>query len=152
MKTASLISLSFVLGFATLTASPAAAEIVVQDVWVRATAGAGKVTAGYGIIRNTGDEEDHLLSVGTPVAGMAHIHQSSRESGIMKMDPVDQLTIPAGGEVALAPGATYHFMLMNLSQPLKVGETIELLLTFKNAGPVKATATVQPLSAQKPHH
>lgn len=149
MKTTSL---TLLLGFGLLTAAPAAAEVIAQDVWVRATAGAGKITAGYGTIRNTGNEDDQLLAISTPVAGMAHIHQSSREGGIMKMDPVDQLTIPAGGEVVLAPGATYHFMLMNLSQPLTVGETVELLLTFKNAGPVKTTATVQPLSAQRPHH
>jgi len=41
-------------------------------------------------------------------------------------------------------------MLMNLKQPLKAGETIDLTLVFEKAGEVAVTANVQPIGAKGP--
>jgi hypothetical protein len=130
-------------------ADTALAETTVQNAWVRATAGSGKVSAGYGTIINTGPDADQLLYVSTPVAMMTELHQSKSENGIMSMEPVDALPISSGGKVELKPGG-YHLMIMKLTQSLEVGETIELVFTFKKQGVVKATAKVVPLSANGP--
>lgn len=127
----------------------AAAEIVVEGLWIRETAGAGKITGGFGTIRNTGNTADDLISASTPAAAMTQIHSASHEGGVMRMDQVQHLDIPANGVVSLIPGAGHHLMLMGVSRPLKAGDQVEVTLTFRNAGPVKAMAVVRPLGTQK---
>ena len=59
----------------------------------------------------------------------------------MSMYPVKFVDVSAGGALELKPGG-YHMMLIKLVKPLKVGDEIELILHFKNAGMVKVTAPV----------
>lgn len=136
-----LISLAF-----TLASTTAWADIVIEKAWVRATAGTGKVSAGYGVLVNNGPAEDHLLSVTTTAAAMTEVHQSKDTNGVMSMEPVAALAVPSGGRVELKPGG-YHLMLMNVAQPLKAGDTITLIFTFKSKGAITATAKVMPLAA-----
>ena len=62
--------------------------------------------------------------------------------GMMTMTPVDQISVPAGSSVALEPGGL-HIMLLDLAAPLEAGTTIEVTLTFENAGEVVVNADVQ---------
>lgn len=132
-----------------ITASPAAAEITIDGLWLRATAGAGKVTGGFGTIRNTGPHADDLIGVSTPVAAAGQIHKASHDGGVMRMDQIPRLEIPAGSVVSLEPGAGHHIMLMGVATPLKPGDQVEVTLVFREAGHVKVMAIVKPLSAQK---
>ena len=66
---------------------------------------------------------------------------SAGGGGMMGMQPVARLEIPAGGTVELKPGG-YHIMLMGLARPLKEGDEIELTLSFAKAGDVKVKAKV----------
>ncbi|MCC6913055.1 MAG: copper chaperone PCu(A)C [Rhodospirillaceae bacterium] len=138
-----------ILMLGVFAAFPAAAEIKIEGLWIRATAGAGKVTGGFGTIRNTGVNADDLVAVHTPVAATGQIHEASHEGGVMRMDQIAHLEIPAGAAVSLAPGAGHHFMLMGVTAPLKPGDLVEVTLVFRDAGPIKAMATVKPLSAPK---
>jgi copper(I)-binding protein len=122
------------------------AEVKIEKPWVRETLGAGKITAGYGKITNTGDDSDYLLSVTTPAAAAAELHQSTDKGGVMTMAPVTRLEIPRMGAVELKPGG-YHLMIMNVARPLKPGEKINLVFTFAHAGAVTVAADVLPLSA-----
>jgi copper(I)-binding protein len=63
-------------------------------------------------------------------------------SGMLGMQKIDRLEIPAGGSVELKPGS-YHLMLIGPTQELTVGDTIEMTLDFEKAGPVKVTAEVR---------
>jgi threonine dehydrogenase-like Zn-dependent dehydrogenase len=51
------------------------------------------------------------------------------ENGVMKMRAIPKLALPAGKTVDLKPGG-YHVMLMDLTQPLKDGETVPVTLIF----------------------
>jgi hypothetical protein len=99
----------------------------------------------YLTITNSGTP-DTLTAVSTPVAGMAQVHQTTNDSGVMKMRPVTSLSIGQDKSVTLAPGG-YHIMLMNLKQALKQGESFPVTLTFAKAGPVTATAMVEKAGA-----
>jgi len=135
-----------VCGLTGITAN-ARAEIAVKDAWVRATISSGDTTAGYAIIENSGADADDLVSVSTPIAALTELHQSVGHDGMMRMEAVKGLTIPAHQKVMLKP-AGYHLMIMKVTKPLKVGEMIDLLFTFEKHGPVKVSAKVAPLSAQ----
>ena len=58
------------------------------------------------------------------------------------MQPVDEIPVLAGETVALEPGG-YHIMLLDLAEPLEVGTSITLTLTFELFGPVDVTAEVR---------
>jgi len=67
---------------------------------------------------------------------------ASADGGMMGMQPIKRLEIPAGGTVELKAGS-YHIMMIGLKQDLKPGDTIEIILTFEKAGEVKVNAAVR---------
>jgi copper(I)-binding protein len=113
--------------------------IQVDHVWSRAAL-AGHDAAVYLTITDTGPA-DTLTGVSTPVAAMAHLHQTINDNGVMKMRPVASLPVAQGKKVTLAPGG-YHIMLMDLKQPLKEGDSFPVTLSFAKSGQVTATAIV----------
>lgn len=121
--------------------SSVSSSITVVDAWARpATSGAD--TAAYLIITNPGTADDALLSVSSPDAEMAGLHQTSTDaSGMTGMAPVQEIAVPAGGTVTLAPGG-FHVMLMGLSRDLTAGGTLDLHLVFRNAGALTVQAAV----------
>ena len=124
----------------------ASAAIAVEKAWVRAPVPSIKVTAGYAVITNNGNEGDELLSISSPLAKSIELHLSKSDGGMMSMDHVERLDIPVGGKVELTPGG-YHLMIQGLTAPLGVGEKLDLTFTFKKAGPVNVEAIITPLSA-----
>ena len=98
--------------------------------------------AAYMTIKNFSSAEDNLLSASSEVADVVEIHLSRMVDGVMKMERIDHIAIPAGGEAVLKPGS-YHIMLIGLKQDLKPGEEIDFTLDFENAGQVQITAEVR---------
>jgi copper(I)-binding protein len=63
-------------------------------------------------------------------------------SGQMRMQELtDGLALPAGETVTFEPGG-YHIMLLDLVEPLEVGDTIELTLDFETADDETITVEV----------
>ena len=61
---------------------------------------------------------------------------------MVMMRPVGEIVVPAGGKAELKPGG-YHLMLFDLKRALRTGQSIPLVLTFRDAGKVSVTATVR---------
>lgn len=120
-------------------------EIIVQDAWARASAGAATTGAAYVTLKAV-TKPDRLIGVSTPVAGMAQVHDSVSEGGIMRMRGVPVLQLPAGKTVALSPGG-YHIMLMDLMHPLTAGQTFPLTLSFEHAGSRTVDVQVRAIGA-----
>jgi copper(I)-binding protein len=121
------------------------AQISVSDAWARATAPGADVGAIYLTIENKSGAPDRLLSVASPAAGSAMVHQTIEESGVSTMREADGSIAP-GATLNMKPGGS-HIMLMGLKGPLKEGNTIGVTLTFEKTGEVKTTAKVQSLGA-----
>ena len=147
MKFRHPIKVFALVAFVVFASTSVRAEVSVQNAWVRATPGAAKVTAGYAVIVNSGPKADRLLAVSISDAAMTEIHQSMESGGIMKMDALNGLDVPAGGRVEMKPGG-YHLMIMGLTRPLKVGEGMNVIFKFRDGGDVAVAAKVAPLSAQ----
>ncbi|CAL1692413.1 hypothetical protein MMB232_02579 [Brevundimonas subvibrioides] len=122
------------------------ATVAVSDALCRPTPNGRDVTGCY--LTLTASQADRLVSVGSPVAGLAQIHEMKTENGMMMMGELkDGLALPAGEAVSLAPGGN-HIMLLQLKQPLAAGEQVPLTLTFEHAQPVGVRAAVgQPPAA-----
>jgi len=58
------------------------------------------------------------------------------------MRAVDKVALPAGKSVEFKPGG-YHVMLMDLTGPLKEGDTVPLTLTVEDRAGKKQTLEVK---------
>ena len=133
-------------------ALPAAAQVSITEAWVRGTVTGQKSTGAFMQIKSPADTA--LVAVSSPAAKITEVHSMKMEGGVMKMNAVDKLAVPAGQAVELKPGG-YHVMLLDLIAPLKEGESVPLKLTFEDKAGKKETldvkAVVRPLSAGAPH-
>jgi periplasmic copper chaperone A len=147
-----LLTAALVVASVAAGCSSGGASIIVSDPWARASSAMASAGAAYLTIENTGSAADALIGASSPAATTVEVHETvvmgspapgaSGDSGMMGMQPVKRLEIPAGGTVELKPGS-YHIMLIGLKQDLKVGDSIEITLTFEKVGEIKVTATVR---------
>ncbi len=129
------------LGVAALVGcGPGTSRIEVADAVVPVPATAD-TAAIYLRITNDGDADDRLLKVSTPRAELTTLHKTTVDpDGRATMAGVGSVKIPAGETVSLSPGGLHLMML----QPdrLAAGDTVDLTLTFEQAGTVTVPATV----------
>jgi len=121
-------------------ALPAAAQVAVNGAWVRGTVAGQKVTGAF--MQMTSPTDTALVAVTSPVAKIVEIHEMKMDGGMMKMNAVDKLPLPAGKLVELKPGG-YHVMLFDLRQPVKEGDVVPLILTFEDKAGRKSTVEVK---------
>ena len=101
-----------------------------------------KSAAGYLIIRNHNDKALNLLQVSTAL-GRAMLHETTTtDSGVVKMEHLVKVHIPAGDELIMQPGSI-HIMIMGLSRALVVGEKIPATLKFSDDLEMDIEFTVQ---------
>ena len=127
-----------------------AGDLTISGAFTRATLPNAPVGGGYLTIANKGAADDRLVSVSTPAAGKAEIHEMKMEGDVMKMNALpDGLVIPAGGTVTLEPGG-YHLMFMDLRGPFVEGTSVPVTLTFEKAGAVEVQLPVGSPAAKGP--
>ncbi len=141
------------------TTTAPSGELTVDGAWARTSPAMASRGAVYLSITNGTDTDDALTgaAVDPSVAAVVEVHETVSDAGdgdmssttgmgggggMMSMRPVEKIPVPAGETVNLQPGG-YHIMLMDLAAPLEVGSTIEVTLTFENAGDVKVEAEVR---------
>jgi len=116
------------------------AAVTATDAWVRGMVPAQKTTGAFVTLHST--EDTKLVSVATPVAKSAEIHESNMADGTMRMRAVDFVALPAGKRIELKPGG-YHVMLIGIEKPLGAGDSVPLTLTLEDAGGKRSTLVVE---------
>jgi periplasmic copper chaperone A len=116
------------------------AQVKVEDAWVRGTVQDQRTTGAF--MQLTSASDTSLVGVASPIAGFVEIHESSMHGGVMRMRAVPRVPLVANKTVELKPGG-YHVMLMSLKQPLKVGETVPITLTFEDKAGQRTTVEVK---------
>lgn len=138
---------------ALLIPAVAFAQVSVEDAWVRGTVQDQRTTGAFMRLRSASDTS--LVGVASPIAGFVEIHESSMHGGVMRMRAVQRVPLAANKSIELKPGG-YHVMLMSLKQPVSVGETVPLTLTFEDKAGKRSTidvnATVRPLTTAPAKH
>ena len=125
------------------------ARLQVDSPWARASIGKSRPSAAYLTITNHRPEAVSLKSVSSPVADKTEIHKMENSDGVMRMKPVNDLTIAAGETVKLAPGGL-HVMLMQLEETLEEGDRFELRLSFQDVETITLNVPVLGPGAMKP--
>jgi copper(I)-binding protein len=115
--------------------------LLISDAWAPHTGKRTMSAAIYLKIHNQGAENDALIGVRSKRASMSMLHESKEVDGIMQMDHVDVMPVPAGKMAELQPGH-HHIMLMQLTEPLKRGDTFRITLAFEEAGDVEVIVDI----------
>ncbi|MAB06736.1 MAG: copper chaperone PCu(A)C [Rhodobacteraceae bacterium] len=125
-------------------------EILVDDVWARASIGMSRPGAVYLTIRNTGGKVVTLVGIETQIADRAEVHRTATDAnGVSSMAYVGDLSIAPGREVELKPGGL-HIMLMGLKEPMLEGSRIKLELIFDDGGRIPVAVSVRGIAATGP--
>jgi copper(I)-binding protein len=119
-----------------LLATPALAQIEIENAWARATPPGAKTAAGYMTIRNKSSSPDHLIRVASPLAARVEMHVHIHDGDVMRMRQVKGYDIPANGSLELKSGGA-HLMFVDVKRPFKEGEKIPVTLRFERAGEMK---------------
>lgn len=109
--------------------------------------------AAYFVVHNKGNSADRLLSVASPISDNAELHEHLMKDGLMKMQQVPSVVVPAGGDLVFAPGA-YHVMLMQPKDRslLRDGKRFPLTLHFEKAGDITVEVAVQKQPPEETAH
>jgi copper(I)-binding protein len=138
---------AFLLLSGAARAADTGAAISIKAAWARASLPHQENTAAYMTLRSAGG--DTLTGVDSADAGMVMLHQTTSKDGMSDMSDMENLALPAGKDVALAPGGM-HLMVMDVKHPLVAGDTLHLVLHFTHAGDVSAAVPVLPVTATGP--
>lgn len=126
-------------------ATAAGGEIRIRDAWARSTAGnPDENSAVYLVVENPGGA-DRLVgaSVAGGLARTVELHVTEEVNGQMQMRPVPGWDVPPkNGKLELKPAGN-HVMLIGLTKPLKVGDSVSLTLRFEQAGEIRVDAPVR---------
>ncbi len=122
--------------------------VKVEGAWARATVQGQKATGAF--MKLTASQATRLVSVSTPVAGVAEIHEMKMAGNVMTMRALPALDLPANQAVELKPGS-YHLMLMDLKTPLMKDSSVALTLVFKDAKGLESKQQITvPVNASMP--
>ena len=97
--------------------------------------------AGYMTIVNMGEKPDKLLNIEVDFA-VAELHQSEINDGIVSMNKVDFIEIPAQIAKSLKPGG-YHVMFSKFNIELIDESELIGVLNFELAGEIKVVFEVE---------
>ncbi len=137
------------------TATIAADNITIAEhtAWVRATPPGTSTSAIYLTLMNHGKNNTKLTSATATISERLELHTHSVVNGMMKMQQIPFIDLPAGGTVELKPHGN-HIMVFNLAAPLVAGDTVELNLLFDNQQELLVVVPVAkntPQSSQDQH-
>ncbi len=128
--------------------APASIEVV--DATVRVPLPGKNLTSAYFLLRNSSDKPMTLTGVKAAFAQRAEIHSHQMVDGMMRMRPVESVTVPAQGTLRFKSGG-HHVMLFDLDRRPRTGDPLHLTLIFDGGVevPVKAFAVSV---FDRPHH
>lgn len=119
-----------------------------DQAWVRASSDPARPSAAYFTIHG-GPRDAVLAKVASDGASRVEMHDNVMQGGMMKMVPLPQLTVPAGGEIAFAPGGK-HVMLWDVNPAaLKAGK-LPLTLIFADGQRIIVDADIRAQGGDAP--
>lgn len=123
-------------------ATTTAKALRLDNAWIRpAPPQAPSMAAYFDFVNNT-DNDITIVDSSSAQFSATMIHDTVIEDGIASMEHLDEVVIPAGGKVSLAPAAK-HMMLMGPSSSLKEGDTVELNFIAKDGAQYPFTVMVK---------
>jgi periplasmic copper chaperone A len=128
-------------------------ELALTDATVKLNANPAAPSAAYFTVK-AGDLPLTITGVQSADVERAELHESKMEGGVMRMDSVTDVDVPANGEVQFRQGGL-HVMLFGLSDAARAAGKLTLTVSFADGASrdveaqlVNATGT--PVAAAEP--
>jgi copper(I)-binding protein len=113
--------------------------ITVTDASVRLPAVSGRPGVAYFTIR--AGSAATIEGVSSPLIERVELHDSRMDGNVMRMGPLQDRSIPAGGELRFEQGGR-HAMLFGIDPTLKAGDRLPMTFNFGQATAVTVEAEV----------
>lgn len=120
----------------------AAAQLRIEQAWIRAAPPGAMAMAGYAVLRNAGDAPAIVTGAGSDAFGSVSVHETVESGGVERMRAVKALTVAPGASVELAPGGK-HLMLMQPKREFAAGATVTIRFEVESAPVVLAEFVVR---------
>lgn len=148
---AAVLTLTSCAGAVAGTAAPVAAttkqadSLAIEGAWMKA-ADSG-MSAAFGVLENTGDEDVTIVSAASPASATVELHETvANDAGEMVMqETAGGYVVPAGGSFELAPGGN-HLMLMGLASPVTAGDEVTFTMTLSDGSTFEFDAAAKDFS------
>lgn len=108
------------------------ADISYDDAYVRVAPPGAMASAGFVVLKNSSDKDVIALGAKADFAKSVELHTHAVKDGVMQMRKVDQMTIPAKGELRLKPHGN-HLMFFDLKKELKAGDKAKIIFQLKDS-------------------
>ena len=102
----------------------------VDQAWVRLSPNKDTPSAGY-FVAHGGDAGVQLRGVMTDYALKVEMHESVGKDGMMSMQPIESVDVPAKGTVAFAPGGK-HLMIWGINGAAVRAGKLPMAFVFTN--------------------
>ncbi|MBK5940484.1 copper chaperone PCu(A)C [Halochromatium roseum] len=103
--------------------------ISIDNAYVRAVPPGQPNSAAFMTLTNASGQDRALVAAESDAAEVVELHTHQMEDGMMQMRQIEQIDLPAGKVVTLAPGGL-HVMLIGLTEALSPGDQVALTLNF----------------------
>ncbi|SEJ66483.1 copper chaperone PCu(A)C [Demequina mangrovi] len=120
-------------------AASADAALAVTDPWVKTATTEDMMSAAFGVLANTTDEDVTVVAATSPQYPALELHEVV--DGAMQ-ELGDGMVVPAHGELVLEPGG-FHIMIVELPEAIEAGDEVEITLELSDGGTVDFTATAK---------
>lgn len=125
-----------------LAAEPGSLQV--SGAYVREMPPGQPVTAGFLTLTNSSADPVVIIGAKSSVAERVEMHHHVHRDGMMSMQQVESVEVPARGRFVFSPG-DFHLMLIGLHRPLRQGEQIGLELMAENGDVVQVQVPVKRL-------
>jgi periplasmic copper chaperone A len=125
--------------------------LLVEDAWMPEPANP-RTGVVYLAVSNTASTADAVTGVSTSASPDADLCSTeTTESGASVMRVVDEVPVPAGGTTTFVDGG-YHVMVEDIPEPLALGDTVTVALTFASGAEAEVEVPVQEMTGPAPDH
>lgn len=135
----------FVLSIASI-AAVFGADVEIDGAYARASIPNVPNSAAFFVIKNNSDKDIAITSANSDIAEKNELHTHIKENQMLKMMKIEKLVVPAKSSLELKSGGD-HVMLMGLKKELKVGDEINLELSFSDGDKKSIKVPVKDLAS-----
>ncbi|MDY4154416.1 copper chaperone PCu(A)C [Campylobacter sp.] len=122
------------------------ADVEIEGAYARASIPNVPNSAAFFVIKNNSDKDIAITSANSNIAEKNELHTHIKENKMMKMIKIEKLVVPAKSSLELKSGSD-HIMLMGLKKELKVGDEINLELSFSDGDKKSIKVPVKDLAS-----
>ncbi|MCI7077335.1 copper chaperone PCu(A)C [Campylobacter sp.] len=122
------------------------ADVEIDGAYARANIPNVPNSAAFFVIKNNSDKDIAITSANSDIAEKNELHTHIKENKMMKMMKIEKLVVPAKSSLELKSGGD-HVMLMGLKKELKVGDEINLELSFSDGDKKSIKVPVKDLAS-----